>query len=165
MEYQAVLENPVTWVAVSFAIVVGAIAKFVAPLIVKALDQRASDVSDELARAIALREEAEATLAKYKKKQEEALLEAEELIQRANLEARRITKEAEQQAEASLEKRTRMAIDKISQAENNAVKEVRERVINVAVVAAKEILKSEVSKKSNDDMLQKTTDEITRQLH
>ena len=78
------LENPVFWVSLSTLFVTGALIKILTPVVTKAMDKRAAEISEELERAVALREEAQVILAQYQKKQRESLKEAEEIVQKAN---------------------------------------------------------------------------------
>lgn len=158
-------ENPVTWISLSFVLVVALIVKKVVPLAVNGLDNRSRNISEEIERATALREEAQAILAKYQKKQRESLKEAEEIVQKANLEARRITKEAEQAVEAALKKRMKLAVEKIEQAERTALQEVQERVIDITVAAAREIVADKLTPAAREALVEAAQKHLQQKLH
>ncbi|MBM3617337.1 MAG: F0F1 ATP synthase subunit B, partial [Alphaproteobacteria bacterium] len=122
-------------------------------------------INEEIERATALREEAQAILAKYQKKQRESLKEAEEIVQKANLEARRITKEAEQNVEAALKKRMKLAVEKIEQAERQALQEVQARVIDVTVAATRQIIESKLTATTRDELVRAAADDLQGKLH
>ena len=63
------LENPETWILVSFVIFIGLVSKKAYAAITSALDSRASRINEELEQATRLREEAQALLAQYERQQ------------------------------------------------------------------------------------------------
>ena len=113
------------WVAVSFTLFVLALLYFGVPRrVTEALDARSAQIAQELDEARKLREEAQALLANYQRKQRDAEQEAEEIVTQARAEAERLAAETRETLAAQLERRTKQAEDKIAQAEAQAVKEV-----------------------------------------
>lgn len=159
------LENPVFWVSLSTLFVTGALIKVLTPVVTKAMDKRAAEISEELERAVALREEAQVILAQYQKKQRESLKEAEEIVQKANLEARRITREAEQDMEEQLKKRMKLAMDKIEQAERQALQEVQNRIIDVTVAASRSLVDSKLTDKAREELIANATNDVQKKMH
>jgi F-type H+-transporting ATPase subunit b len=103
----------------------------------KSLDERAARISAELDEAKKLREEAQAILAEYKKKSEQAEAEAGQIVAAAKHEADLLLADAKQKTEDYVTRRTATAEQKIAQAERDAVNEVRARAVDMAVEAAK----------------------------
>lgn len=165
LEQLPFLANPTFWVTFATLLVFGALVKILTPIITKALDKRAAEISEELDRAMALREEAQVILAQYQKKQRESLKEAEEIVQKANLEARRITREAEQDVEDQLKKRMKMAVDKIEQAERAALQEVQNRIIEITVSAARSIVDSKLTDKARAELISSAAEDVQKKLH
>lgn len=165
MEEMNLLQSAGFWVTVSFVIVVGMLWKFLVPLITRSLDQRTSQIKDELDHAMALREEAQVLLAKYQKKQRESLQSAEEIIQKANLEARRITKEAEAEVEVALKKRMKLAMDKIEQAERKALQDVQDHIIDITVAATRQIVEKNLTPDTRDTLIKLASQDIEKKLH
>lgn len=129
------------WVAVAFAGFVGIVLYYKGPsLIAEKLDSRADDIRRELDEARALREEAQTLLASYQRKQRDAQAEADEIVERAHQEATHLTAAAETEVAETLERRTQRAVDKIAQAEAQAVQEVRNISIEVAVAATTRVI-------------------------
>ena len=77
------VHNPTFWVAVAFVIFVGLTFKPLAKAMGGGLDKRSDQIRQELEEAAQLREEAQRTLAEYKKMQSEAAREAERRIEAA----------------------------------------------------------------------------------
>lgn len=161
----ALLENPVFWVSLSTLFVFVMLVKLLTPIITKALDKRSADINEELERAMALREEAQVILAQYQKKQRESLKEAEEIVQKANLEARRITREAEQDVEDQLKKRMKLAVDKIEQAERHALQEVQGRVIDITVAATRSIVDNKLTAAAREELISNAAQDVQKKLH
>jgi len=136
------LQDPTFWVAVAFFLFIAAVGKKGVAAASSALDARGKAIGAEIQEAEKLREEAQSLLAEYKRKQRDALSEAEEILDHAKLEAQRLTAKAEADIEAALRRREQAALDKIAQAEAKALQEVRNRAIDVAMAAAAKLLES-----------------------
>jgi len=154
------------WVAVAFAIFVGVLIYFRAhTVIVDSLDRRTARIKSELEAARNLKEEAQALLAEYKRKQQEAEREAAGIIAGAKAEAERLTAEIKAKVEDILARRTKIAETKIAQAEAQALADVRAAATNAAVAAAEKILSSTVKGKLADDLIDTGVQEIKSKLN
>jgi F-type H+-transporting ATPase subunit b len=107
------------------------------------LDRRAERIRKDLDEARRLREEAAALLAEYETKRRDAGKEAEEIIRRARADAEAYAADTRQKLADMVERRTRMANDRIAQAEAQAVKDVRAAATDLAVAAAERIIAAE----------------------
>lgn len=110
--------------------------------IAKALDDRAEKIRAELDEARRLREEAQAELASLQRKQKEAEDLAEDIIKQAQRDAEIMAANARKDLTERLERRAALAESKIANAEAQALAEVRAKAADMAVLAAEEILKS-----------------------
>ena len=72
--------TPEFWVAAAFILVVGFLFKPVARILTGALDARAAKIRTQIEEARRLREDAQAVLAEYQRKQRDAMAEAEKII-------------------------------------------------------------------------------------
>ena len=116
------------WVAIAFVIFLGILGYFGAHRrVIDALDQRQARIKAELDEARRLRDEAQALLADYQRKQREAGREAEAIIAGATAEAERMAVEAKTRMEDFVTRRTKMAEAKIAQAETQALADVARR--------------------------------------
>ena len=106
----------------------------------KALDSKIALIRDQLAEAEALREEAEALKAEYEAKAKSAEAEAAAVIERAHGEAGEIVAKAKSDAKALIERRGRMAEDKIAAEERTAVKQLRAAAADAAARAAARLI-------------------------
>jgi F-type H+-transporting ATPase subunit b len=120
--------------------------------LLSALDDRSSRIANELAEAKRLREEAEAIVADYRKRQQSAEQEAKDIIAAAKVEAERLAAEAKVKMDDFVTRRTKMAETKIAQAEAQAVADVRAAAADAAVSAAG-VLLADMAKGSGGDGL------------
>lgn len=160
------LSDATFWVAVSFFIFVGLLFYYKVPgMVTKALDKRAADIAQELEDARRLREEAQELLASYQRKQRDAMKEAETIIEQANDEAERLAVEIRETMQVQAERRTKLAEDKIAQAEVQAVQEVRALAADLAVEAARRVVGEKLSGDKANALVDKSIQELGAKLH
>ncbi len=151
--------NPVFWVGVSFLILVGfALRQGAAGAIGKALDDRAAGIKREIDEALRLREEAHALLEDSKRKHAAAEQEAAEIVASAKQEAESLAAETRRGLKDSVERRTKMAMEKIARAEAQAVAEVRSASVDLAVAAAEKLIAGKAAVTSNTLIEKSITD-------
>ena len=134
-----------SWPAVAVVLFVALIAKPVGKMASKALDERAEKIKAELDEAERLRNEAQHLLAQYQRKQRDAANEAENIIQHAKEEAERMDREGREKLKASLERREKLAMERIEMAEQHAIERVRARAVDVAIAATSQVLAENLS--------------------
>ena len=89
------LSNPELWILVAFLIVIGiAVWRKVPSMVTRSLDERADKIKAEIDEARRLREEAQQALELYRRKQRDALKEAEQIVAHARAEAERLGTQA-----------------------------------------------------------------------
>jgi len=150
---------------VALVIFLGLMVYFGLPRIVSnLLDKRIQQISDELASAKRLREEAAALLVEYEQKRLAAEAEAEGIVAAAKEEAERMTIAAQISLSEMIERRTKSVEDKIAQAEAQAVAEVRARSADVAIEAARLVLTEEMNNKGGQ-MVDKAIADVGSRLN
>src|ERR1700761_1941723 len=154
-------EDPETWVAVAFIILMGVFAYVgVHRTMLKALDHRSDRIKAELDDARRLKEEAAKVLGEYQARRASAEREAADIVTGAKAEAERIAAEAKSKMEDFVARRTKAAEGKIALAEAQAVADVRAAAAEAAVQAASTVLMKQVQGKVGDDLLSKGIAEI-----
>ena len=108
--------------------------------IAKALDGKIALIREQLAEAESLRKEAEALKAEYAAKAASVDKDREGMIERAHHEADAIVAKAKTDAEALIERRTRMAETKIAAEERAAVDQLRAGAVDAAARAAARLI-------------------------
>ncbi|MBG51570.1 MAG: F0F1 ATP synthase subunit B [Alphaproteobacteria bacterium] len=160
------LQDATFWVLISFLIFVGLVVYYKVPgMIAAALDKRAADIAHELDEARKLREEAQQVLASYQRKQRDAEKEAQAIVEQAREEAERLAVETKDNLAAHVERRTKLAEDKIAQAEAQALQEVRAVAADVAVAAARTIIEQKLDGARATQLLDKSIAEVKAKLH
>ncbi len=160
------LHDPTFWVAVAFILFIGALVYFKVPgMIAGALDSRAEKIKSDLDEAETLLKEAQDLLATYQKKQRDAAEEAKQIKASAEEEAGRIAQHGEERLVAALERREKLAMNRIAQAETNALEELTARTVDIALDATREILASKVSADKADAMLDDAIKELPGRLN
>jgi F-type H+-transporting ATPase subunit b len=158
-------QNPESWVAITWLIVVALLARPVFRAITKGLDDRRDKIKERLAEAERLRDEAQALLATYQKKQREALAEAEGIIAQAKAEAERLSKQAAADLDELVKRREQQAIDRINQAEAEATREVRNKAVEIAVSATGKLIVETISADKANELIDAAIKELPNLLH
>jgi F-type H+-transporting ATPase subunit b len=155
--------NPGGMVALAIIIVfVILIWKKVPGAIGRALDSKIALIRDQLAEAEALRKEAEALKAEYEAKAKSADKDRKALIERAKHEAGEIVAQAKSDADALIERRTKMAEDKIAAEERAAVEQLRAAAAEAAAKAAAKIIAERHDADSDAKLVDQAIKEIAR---
>jgi F-type H+-transporting ATPase subunit b len=133
--------DPGGWVALAMlAVFALLIWKKVPAAIGRALDDKIALIRNQLAEAEALRQEAEALKSEYEAKAASADKDRHALIERARHEADEIVAKARTDVEALVERRTRMAEDKIAAEERAAIDQLRTAAAEAATRAAAKLI-------------------------
>jgi F-type H+-transporting ATPase subunit b len=160
------LSNTDFVVTLGFLVFVGIILYYKVPaLIGRMLDARAETIRKELADARALRDEAQALLASYEKKQKEVAAQADRIVAQARDEASRAAAAAKDEIHASVARRLAAATDKIAAAEQAAIREVRDRAISVATSAAQEVVAGQMTAARGNALIDEAIDVVAAKLH
>jgi F-type H+-transporting ATPase subunit b len=141
------------WVLVAAVIFVVLVGRKVGPMITGGLDARAARIRSELDEARRLREEAERLVAEYRAKQQEGAADAEAIVAHATAEAERIAAQSARDLEQALERRQRLAEERIAQAEAKALDEVRAAAIDVAIAAARDVIAAQINEQRGAALL------------
>jgi F-type H+-transporting ATPase subunit b len=158
-------QDPEFWVAACIIVIlVGGLIKGM-PAITASLDGRAAKIRAQIEEARKLREDAQALLVQYQKKQREAMAEAEAIIAQAKTDAARLRSEAEADIATSIERRKQQALDRIAQSEAQAVKDVRNTAIDVALAAAEKLIRENLDPAKQQALADKAIAETAKRLN
>ena len=155
MHFTADLGDPTTWVFIAVVIFLLALLYFgIHKKIAGALDARSDAIKNELDEARRLREEAQALLASYQRKQKEAEAQAEEIVKQARSDAENMATQARKDLAERLERRGAQAEAKIANAEAQALGEVKAKAADLAMDAAENILRTKISAAEKSKFIQ-----------
>jgi F-type H+-transporting ATPase subunit b len=145
------------WIALAMVVVLAILVwKRVPALIARALDSKIAAIRAQLDEAAQLRSDAEAIKAEYEARAAQADAEAATLLDRARAEAEGIVRQAESDASALVERRGRMAEDKIAAAERAAVDEVRAKAARAAAAAAESLIRDKLDAGADRALVDRT---------
>ncbi len=157
--------DPTLWVAVGFVILVAAVFKPASKALTGMLDGRADAIRKSLDEAASLREEAQQLLAEYQRKQRDAVRETEDMLVRAREEASRISREGSEKLEEALKRREQLALEKIAQAEADALREVRSISVEVAIAATRELIAGKLDESKAGALVDESISALSARLH
>ena len=161
-----ILNTPEFWVAVSFVLfVVGVLYLGAHKKIASALDTRSEAIAKEIDEAKHLREEAEKVLADYRRKQGNAAQETQDIIDLAGREAETLAAETSRTMKEQFERRMKLAEDKISRAEADALRDVRAAAADAAVAAAQTVITSQLTPETADRLVKQGVDALKTKLN
>jgi F-type H+-transporting ATPase subunit b len=153
------------WVLVAFVIAISFLVYKTRGTALAALDQRATKIKSGLDEAQRLAEEAQKSLAQYQLRQRDALKESEAIVAQARAEAARFLAQARIDLAAALDRRRRMAVERIALDEAKAVTEVRDQAIEVAVAAVRRILARDLDAGNRAALIDRAIAALPETLH
>ena len=157
--------DPAFWVGLAFVPVVGFLAKPIMRSVSGSLDGRADKIRAQIEEARKLREEAQALLAEYQRKQRDALSEAEHIVAQAKDEAIRMKAQAEKDLEHTIERRKAQALERIAQSEAQAIASVRNTAVDVAIAAAEKLITDQMNGDRQNALVDQSIKDLTGRLN
>jgi F-type H+-transporting ATPase subunit b len=133
--------------------------------IARALDERAARIRAELAEARQLREEAQELFAEFERKQRQVASQADEIVAHARVEAEAAAERAKEDIKVSIERRLKAADEQIALAEANAVRQVKDQAVAVAIAAATDVLRQRLGEDRDRGLVDAAIEEVGRKLH
>ena len=146
--------------ALTFAILVLVIVKFVWPPLLNAIETRQKEIADGLAAAHEGKNALEVAAKKSEVTLNEAKQKASEIVSLAEKRATQIIEEAKGNAKAEGERIIIGAKAEIDQEVNRAKEGLRAQVSVLAIAGAEKILRKEIDGKTHSDMLAKLAAEL-----
>jgi len=129
------------------------------------LDAKAEKIRQTIDEAENLRADAEKTLAEYKRKQRDALSEAEHIVEHAKSEAKQMADQQMKELEVSLARREQQAMDKIAQAEAAALRSVKDHAVDAAIAATSSLIQQKLSGEKAGAMIDDSIREVSQRLN
>lgn len=153
-------------VTIAFLLFIGVLVYFKVPAMLNGmLDNRAENIRKELDEAKALREEAQTVLAEFERKQKDVAEQADRIVAQAKEEAELAAVQAKADLEAAIARRLQTAEEQIASAEAQAVREVKDRAVSVAVAAAGQILAQQTDAARGAALIDESIETVGAKLH
>ena len=139
------------WVAVSFFIFIGLLLYFKIPQKVdQSLIENINKIKSDLENAEKLKDEAKNILSEYETKVSKSKDEIKKLIDEAKDQAEKTVIKTNDEFHKIIENRKKISEEKIKQMRKQAIKEVRNYSIEIAVQSVEKIIKNSIDKKKLD---------------
>ena len=153
------------WVAISFLIFVGVLIYFKIPQKIDgSLVESIKKIKDEVENAEKLKDEAKNILSAYETKVSKSKVEIQKLLQNAKDQAEKNIIKTNEDFHIILENRKRSAEEKIKQMKTQAIKDVRNSSINIAILTVEKVIKNSIDKKKLDKIYISSIEETKKIL-
>ena len=153
------------WVAVSFVIFFGALIYFKIPRkINELLENMITGIKKEINESEKLRAETKSMLDEAQKKLDTADKEVNKILKQAKDDSEKLVLEMNEKFHNSSEIKKNAAQQKIGQMKENAIKEIKNTSIKIAVKSVKKIISTSVDKSKLDNLFDKNLQETKAQL-
>ncbi len=153
------------WVAISFIIFfAGLIYLKVPQKINELLSKMINDIKNEIDESEKLRLESKALLDKSQSKLDSANNESKKILDEAKKDAERLIIEMNDKFHKSSENKKNLVRIKIDQMKENAIKEIKNASISIAVDSVKKVISSSVDKSKLNTLFEKNLKETKEQL-
>mgnify|MGYP001469605728 FL=1 len=153
------------WVAVSFVIFVGVLFYYKVPQkIFILLDESINKIKKDIEEAEKLKEEAKNVFSDYESKLDKSKVEIDLMIKNAQKEAEKNIIKINEQFHKIFENRKKMAEEKIKQMKLQAMKDIKNYSVEVAIIALEKIIKNSIDKKKLDKIYISSVDEAKKIL-
>ena len=153
------------WVAVSFVIFFGGLIYLKIPQKINSLlDKLISDIKNEIDESEKLRTEAKKLLDNAQNKLDTAQSVSKEILEQAKKDSNKLIIELNEKFHKSSDIKKNLAETKITQMKDNAIKEIKNASVKIAVDSVKKIITTSVDKSKLDALFQKNLDETKEEL-
>ena len=148
------------WVMVSFFLFIGLLIYFQIPQKIKtSLDENIGGIKNQIDEADKLKEDAKNILTEHEKKISNSKAEVESLISKANEEAEKNVIKTNQNFHNLMDNRKKNAEERIKQLKNQALKDIKNTSVKIAIESVEKLLKNSLDKSKLDKIYTSSIEE------
>jgi F-type H+-transporting ATPase subunit b len=148
------------WVMVSFFIFIGLLIYFQIPQKIKAtLDENINSIKSQIDEADKLKEDAKNILTEHEKKISNSKAEVILMISKANEEAEKNVLKTNHDFHNLMENRKKNAEERIKQLKNQALKDIKNASVRIAIESVEKLLKNSLDKSKLDKIYTSSIEE------
>ena len=148
------------WVTVSFFIFLGILIYFKIPQKIRlALEQNISDIKKQINEAEKLKEDAKNILTEQEKKISNSKNKVKSMIDKANEEAEKNILKTNEDFDNLMENRRKNAEERIRQLKNQAIKDIKNASVIIAVESVEKLIKNSLDKSKLDKIYTSSIEE------
>ena len=153
------------WVAISFFIFLGIVFYLKVPQkIGQTLDESIKKIKEEINNAEKLKDESKTLLSEYETKVSKSKEEIKNLIQKAETQAENNIIKTNEEFHLIVENRKKAAEEKIKQMKIQAIKDIKNLSIDLAISSVEKIIKNSIDKKKLDKIYISSIEETKKIL-
>ncbi|MSP33381.1 MAG: hypothetical protein EXR06_00570 [Rickettsiales bacterium] len=152
------------WLAIAFLGFVSLIVRHVAPIIVKQLDAKSKQISEDLLGAKEMKERAARMLVASEERYKEAIVFADNLVKDSAIEAQKYFAEALKLAEVEIAKKMVAVENRIKQEQESAMREIKIKIIDSALQTVQSNMHN-LQKSQASNLVKKATDSVSKLVH
>ena len=148
------------WVMISFFLFVGLLIYFQIPQkIKKILEENISNIKNQIDEADKLKEDAKNILTEHEKKISDSEAEVKSMIAKAGEEAEKNIIKTNQDLHNLIENRKKNAEERIKQLKNQALKDIKNTSVKIAIESVEKLLKNSLDKSKLDKIYMSSIEE------
>ena len=148
------------WVMVSFFLFIGLLIYFQIPQKIKSsLDENIGGIKNQIDEADKLKEDAKNILTEHERKISNSKAEVELLISKANEEAEKNVIKTNQNFHNLMDNRKKNAEERIKQLKNQALKDIKNTSVKIAIESVEKLLKNSLDKSKLDKIYTSSIEE------
>ena len=148
------------WVTISFFIFLGVLVYFKVPQKIKEiLEQNILNIRNQISEAEKLKEDAKNILAEHEKKISNSKDKVKEMINKANEEAEKNVTRVSMEFHNLMENRKKNAEERIKQLKNQAIKDIKNASVFMAIKSVEKLIKNSLDKSKLDKIYSSSIDE------
>ena len=148
------------WVMISFFLFIGLLIYFQIPQKIKTtLDQNISNIKSQIDEADKLKEDAKNILTEHEKKISNSKAEVKSMINKASEEAEKNIIKTNQNFLNLMKNRKRNTEERIRQLKNQAVKDIKNTSVKIAIESVEKLLKNSLDKSKLDKIYMSSIEE------
>jgi len=148
------------WVMISFFLFVGLLIYFQIPQKIKStLEENISNIKSQIDEADKLKEDAKNILTEHEKKISNSKAEMKSMIAKASEEAEKNIIKTNQDFHNLMENRKKNAEERIKQLKNQALKDIKNTSVRIAIESVEKLLKNSLDKSKLDKIYMSSVEE------
>ena len=148
------------WVMISFFAFIGLLIYFKIPQKIKTtLDNNINNIKEQIDEADKLKEDAKNILTEHEKKISNSKAEVKQMISKANEEAEKNVLKTNQDFHNLMESRKKNAEERIKQLKNQALKDIKNASVRVAIDSVEKLVKNSLDKSKLDKIYSSSLEE------
>lgn len=158
------LNDPQIWVAVSFVLFFLIFGNFIWKKLLSFLDNKINSINEEIETAASLHQEAKKLLSEEMRKFQGLDNELKAITEEGKLKAQNLYNESKDKVNKEIEKMEKSALEKISYLENQAVKQIEDKLSRNAIKLTERFLENKLNQANHAEIINNSIKELETTL-